>query len=445
MCVETGPMLQKRVPDCRFHLTSAQWAAESAAAFFRQEYGPGTAVVPGRSDMWQSWIQSLRRTARARNASEGTVCARQFRQCSYIRVVVAAAVVCQLWTVMCLNPVMAQDDTAPEPPAVSVDQVELRPVGLRRAKVLSGVIEDVIAESAVIRRTAGAPDVVPLRDVATLRFQKPVDYEAGLKLLQNYRWSEALPLITKALDEEQRPWVIREIRAARAEIFRAQRRYDDCIREVEQILDSDPDTRHLLLLPLVWDERLEESARYIGRAEDLQSDSECRRLVTATALLHESAHQQQAEAVLRDLKRNGRGSMGAIVELQLWRLSLLTTGAIRELAVEQWQVRLREFQRELRGPGEWICGRALMVLNDYDRALTALLWMPLVAPLDPASTAAAIQDAVVAAKQAGRPGEAAALALERELWLSRMGQASAAGDAAEERSGSAGEQRSAEK
>jgi tetratricopeptide (TPR) repeat protein len=340
---------------------------------------------------------------------------------------------------------MAQDDTAPEPPAVSVDQVELRPVGLRRAKVLSGVIEDVIAESVVIRRTAGAPDVVPLRDVATLRFQKPVDYEAGLKLLQNYRWSEALPLITKALDEEQRPWVIREIRAARAEIFRAQRRYDDCIREVEQILDSDPDTRHLLLLPLVWDERLEESARYIGRAEDLQSDSECRRLVTATALLHESAHQQQAEAVLRDLKRNGRGSMGAIVELQLWRLSLLTTGAIRELAVEQWQVRLREFQRELRGPGEWICGRALMVLNDYDRALTALLWMPLVAPLDPASTAAAIQDAVVAAKQAGRPGEAAALTLERELWLSRMGQASAVGDTAEERSGSAGEQRSAEK
>ena len=60
---------------------------------------------------------------------------------------------------MCLNPAMAQDDTAPEPPAVSVDQVELRPVGLRRAKVLSGVIEDVIAESVVIRRTAGAPDI----------------------------------------------------------------------------------------------------------------------------------------------------------------------------------------------------------------------------------------------------------------------------------------------
>ncbi len=365
--------------------------------------------------------------------------AKDVRDCSYIRVVVAAVIVSQVWTVICLNPVMAQEDTTPEPPAVSVDQVELRPVGLRRAKVLSGVIEDVVAESVLIRRTAGAPDVVPLRDVATLRFQKPVDYEAGLKHLQNFRWSEALPLITKALDEEQRPWVIREIRAARAEIFRAQRRYDECIREVEQILDSDPDTRHLLLLPLVWDERLGESARYIGRAEDLQSDSQCRRLVTATALLHESAHQQQAEAVLRGLKRNGRGSLGAIVELQLWRLSLLTPGGIRELAVEQWQVRLREFQRELRGPGEWICGRALMVLNDYDRALTALLWMPLVAPLDPASTAAAIQDAVMAAKQAGRPGEAVALSLERELWLSRMGQASAPGNAVEERSGSGGE------
>ena len=114
--------------------------------------------------------------------------AKDVRDCSYIRVVVAAVIVSQVWTIICLNPVMAQEDTTPEPPAVSVDQVELRPVGLRRAKVLSGVIEDVVAESVLIRRTAGAPDVVPLRDVATLRFQKPVDYEAGLKHLQNFRW-----------------------------------------------------------------------------------------------------------------------------------------------------------------------------------------------------------------------------------------------------------------
>lgn len=441
MCLATGPMWQKRVPDCCFPLTSAQWTAESAAAFIRQPHGPGTAMVPGLRNMWQSWIQSLRRSARICDASKDSVRPLRIWYCSRVRwMVVVAVTLCKLWMAGCLNPVMAQDDTAPEPPAVSVDQVELRPVGLRRAKVLSGVIEDVVAESVVIRRTAGAPDIVPLRDVATLRFQKPVDYEAGLKHLQNYRWSAALPLITKALDEEQRPWVIREIRAARAEIFRAQRRYNECIQEVEQILDSDPDTRHLLLLPLVWDERLEESVRYTGRADDLQADSECRRLVTATALLHESVHQQRAEEVLRGLKRNGRGSLGTIVELQLWRLSLLTKGGIRELAVEQWQVRLRELQRELRGPGEWICGRALMVLNDYDQALPALLWMPSVAPLDPASTAAALQDAVMAAKQAGRPGEATALSMERELWLSRMAQANAA-----DRTGSARNQQNAEK
>ena len=173
------------------------------------------------------------------------------------------------------------------------------------------------------------------------------------------------------------------------------------------------------MLPLVWDERSPEHQRFAGRVVDLASDSVARQLVAATSLLHLDSHQQQAEAVLRSLKRNGRGSMGAVVEMQLWRLQLLRPGELRILAVEQWQERLKEFRRELRAPGEFLVGRALTELHEYDRAIPAFLWMPLLAPLDPATTAAALGEAAEAAKHAGRNSEANRLQREQQDWLSR--------------------------
>lgn len=313
----------------------------------------------------------------------------------------------------------AQDEVVSALPVVTVDQLELKTRGLGRSKKLAGVIEDLAAEAVVFRRNSGTPEVIPLKDIAAIRFQKSAEYEAGLKQLEAFAWSDAVVPLTQALAAEQRPWVIREIRSAIAESDRALGRYEDGIRMVEEILESDPDSRHILMLPLVWDERIPEQQRYAGQVRDLASESEVRRLVAATSLLHRDL-QPQAEAVLRSLKRNSRGSMGAIVEMQLWRLQLLRPGELKRLAVEQWQSRLKEFRRELRAPGEFLVGRALAELHEYDRAIPAFLWMPSLAPLDPATTAAALGGAAEAAKHAGRNSEAEALQLEQREWVLRI-------------------------
>ena len=334
----------------------------------------------------------------------------------------SAVVVMALFVLMSgwmANPSAAQDEVVSALPVVTVDQLELKKKGLGRSKKLAGVIEDLAAESVVFRRNSGTPEVIPLKEIAAIRFQKSPEYESGLKHLEAFAWSEAVVQLTLALSTEQRPWVIREIRASIAESCRALGRYEEGIRMMEQILESDPDSRHILMLPLVWDERIPEHQRFAGRVVDLASDSVARQLVAATSLLHLDSHQQQAEAVLRSLKRNGRGSMGAVVEMQLWRLQLLRPGELRILAVEQWQERLKEFRRELRAPGEFLVGRALTELHEYDRAIPAFLWMPLLAPLDPATTAAALGEAAEAAKHAGRNSEANRLQREQQDWLSR--------------------------
>ena len=366
----------------------------------------GCRVVPGRVE------------ADSRARRKPFIHVRRFR--FFPATAVAVVSLCVLMTGWLENPTAAQDEVVSALPVATVDQLDLKKQGLGREKKLAGVIEDLVAESVVFRRNSGTPEVISLKDIAAIRFQKSPEYESGLKHLGAFAWSEALAPLTQALSMEQRPWVIREIRASIAEGYRALGRYEDGIRMVEQILESDPDSRHLLMLPLVWDERIPEKQRYAGRAVDLASKSVARQLVAAASLLHLDSHQQQSEAVLRSLKRNGRGSMGAVVEMQLWRLQLLRPGELRILAIEQWQGRLNEFRRELRAPGEFLAGRALTELHEYDRAIPSFLWMPLLAPMDPATTAAALGGAAQASKLAGRNSEASRLEREQQGWLSRV-------------------------
>lgn len=162
----------------------------------------------------------------------------------------------------------------------------------------------------------------------------------------------------------------------------------------------------MLMLPLVWDERLAAKERYAAAVSELQARSAVRRLSAASALLSDDQHGAAAEAALLDLRKNGRGGVVRIAELQLWRVKLGQREALRVSDVEQWQERLGEFSRSMRGPGEFLSGRAFRKLGDSDRAAASLLWMPFAAPLDPASCRAALTEAAEVLEESGRAEDA---------------------------------------
>ena len=298
--------------------------------------------------------------------------------------------------------------TADEPAAGTVfsgDEVELSAPDLGRPPVLTGVIEELAGES-VFLRSRGVLRAIPLRDVRQLRFSRPAGYDEGLRRVQVGEWRGAAEHLTAALAVESRPWVLREIRAELASCHRSLRAWEACIREVTEILDTDPDSRHVLMLPLVWDERLDVAERYVAAMEELQAKSPARRLAAASALLSDQKHGSAAEAVLLDLRRHGRGGVVRIAELQLWRVKLGQRESLRITDVDQWQERLGEFSRAMRGPGEFLSGRAFRQLGDLDRAAASLLWMPLAAPLDPGSCRAALTEAAAVLEESGRTDDA---------------------------------------
>jgi hypothetical protein len=298
--------------------------------------------------------------------------------------------------------------TTDEPAAgliLSGDEVELSASDLGRPPVLSGVIEELAGDS-VFLRLRGVLRAIPLKDVRQLRFSRPAGYDEGLRLVQKGEWRVATEHLTAALAVESRPWVLREIRAELAGCHRSLRAWEACIEEVEEIMDTDPDSRHVLMLPLIWDERLAVTERYVAAVAELQAKSAVRRLSAASALLSDPQHGAAAEAVLFDLRKNGRGGVVRIAELQLWRVKLGQRESLRMSDVEQWQERLGEFSRSMRGPGEFLCGRAFRQLGDLDRSAASLLWMPFAAPLDPASCRAALTEAAEVLEESGRTEDA---------------------------------------
>ena len=342
-------------------------------------------------------------------------------QCAELRAHGCWRCVPMLLVVLCVKAVWLVSVVGDEPeaglqlPASSHDILELRTAEGLRPRVLTGLIEDLSANSVVFRLTSGQTQVLQLRQLRAIRFVRSEVWEEGLSLMQQRRYRAALPKLEQGLSREARPWALREIRGDLAVCQRAAGESQQCLATVEQILESDPETRHILALPLLWDERLVADAGLRVVPADLSAKSLARQLTAASVLLGDETAGVQSESTLRSLRRSGRSNFGLLAELQLWRLRLLRGGP-ELLEAESWQQRSVELDRWTRGPAELLIGRALFRLNEDDRAAVSLLWMPLIAPLDPQHCRRALQDAVEVLQRSGRPVEAAGLQEEIAEW-----------------------------
>lgn len=314
--------------------------------------------------------------------------------------------------------ILTSDIFAQEPPSAlpltTTDRIVIRDGASQRTRAIPGVIEDLAGQSVVLRRGGSTVEVFKLPDIESIQFVKSAAYDDGLRQLQQQEWLPAIAALKIAESAEPRAWVVREIQASLAEALRAAGQFEGCIEIVEKIYESDPNTRHLNTLPLVWDERLPPKHRFVGKPDDLRSPSLLRQLVTASALLQDAAHEDAAGGVLQTLKAGPRAAMQQLAEAQLWRLRILHPESIRGSETTLWMQRVRDFDKRQRSGPEFIIGRVLLAAHDYDNASTSLLWMPLVAPLDPPTTAACTKEAIIALRQSGRIEEAAQMQLLTE-------------------------------
>jgi hypothetical protein len=331
-------------------------------------------------------------------------------------VTILLQLVAACWILLSSASISAAAQIPDEPsvlPFTTTDRVVVLKTGTFRERTLSGVIENLSGQNIVLRRNGNTVDILKLREVTSIDFHKSPEFSDGLRKLEQRQWQTALKALQDAATTEPRDWAVREILAGQAVAFRALGRFEECLKTVEQIYKDDPNTRHLVELPLVWDERLPAADRFQATPDDLQSESVLRKLTAASALLQDPEHETAALAAFSSVRRTPHIPVQELAELQLWRRSLIHPDQVPTTYVEQWAERARNLDRRMRSGPEFLIGRALAKDHDYDKACASLLWMPLLEPLDPPTTAASFRDAIEVLKRAGRIEEAAQF--QREL------------------------------
>jgi tetratricopeptide (TPR) repeat protein len=274
-------------------------------------------------------------------------------------------------------------------------------------KALTGVIQDLIGGRVILRRGgAGRIDTIRLRNVHELRFGKSNLFDDGLRLAKVGQWAAAVDSFDRAVIAEPRRWAQREIDAASARALLALRRYDAVIERIEQISASDPATRHVHLLPLVWDERISETERFQADVSQLASTSAIRRLSAASALLHDLDSRAPAKDVLVELRTSGIPGIQELATAQLWRIPVLENTTLRPAERALWKNRASSFAFWLRGGPLALLGRMELAAHDYDAAAASFLWLPTMQADDRPLAAACMIHGAKAVRMSGRPGEA---------------------------------------
>jgi tetratricopeptide (TPR) repeat protein len=291
-------------------------------------------------------------------------------------------------------------------PFSTTDQLVVFSRDTNQTRKISGVIEDISGHAIVIRRDATEVEVFTLRDVIRMDFRKSVEFDDGLRSLHGGDYRKAIDSLKAAVAAEPRPWAVREAKAILARALISHRQFHDALSTIESILESDPNTRHVVELPLVWDERLPIESRIDLAADDLRSDSASRKLTAASLHLQNETTRSESAAALRELAKSSNPQIQKLAETQLWRMKLFSPASLKDSEVDLWHRQIGRLDRRMRSGPEFLCGRAHLLLNDYDRAVTSLLWMPVLEPLDPETTKASLTDAITALELSGRKQEA---------------------------------------
>lgn len=278
---------------------------------------------------------------------------------------------------------------------------------------LGGRIEDIQGEILTLRRSGNAGiELYRMDTVTSLVFSKPVDWDTGLAQLESKQYRRALEYFDKALRTESRPWAWNELQASAARLCLQIGQREEAVIRIERIFAKDKRTRHVCLLPLVWDSQLPDDERIHAPEDGLNDESIIRQLIACSALLHQPETQAQVEATLNRIRRTSSLSrINELAEAQLWRLCLHGDGTRLPL-LQHWRDVVQQMPADSRGGPAYVLGQLQAKAHQYDDAALSLLWMPLMQPTDPALAAASLAKAIDNLIKAGRSQEAETMQLD---------------------------------
>ena len=315
-------------------------------------------------------------------------------------------------------PVVAQD---PSP-----DQVTLQLPGRSSRVTIRCEVLDYTGEKIVVATQAGVPrKSYPADQVVEVRTPQTPEHVRGLALFAAGQIEQAQRALNQALLDETRAWVRRDILAVLCRCALWEGRYTDAATRFILLTQSDPQTHHFGLIPLIWTPA-SLSRELEGQAKIwLTHSSAVARLIACSVLLEDPDLGPSARAGLGRLSVAPHPHVPYLARAQIWRTRLRGGGPGPE-ELEGWQSAIEAMPESVRGGPWYVLGQARLARNESERAAAALLWLPLIYPHDRQLAARA---AIQAADSLAAAGEAAgARTVYREV-VARFGSTTFAQDA----------------
>jgi signal peptidase II len=277
-----------------------------------------------------------------------------------------------------------------------------------RASV-SGNIIDYTGEMITIRTKADGPvRVYPAAQVVEVRTAQMEAHRIGLREFAQNRILEAKNAFERALQDESRTWVRRDILAMLVRCALRQGDYHTAAARFLVLVKSDPATLHFKLIPLVWAPLEVPADLKVEARAWLSQSNEVARLIGASVLFGVAEERGPAHTALNKLVTSADSRVRSLAAAQLWRLRL-GAGELPRFEIDRFQARIEEMPQELRGGPSYLLGRTYSQQGDRERAVWAWLWVPLVYDHDHHLAARSSLEAADALSTMNRVPEATAL------------------------------------
>ncbi len=302
------------------------------------------------------------------------------------------------------------------------------PVGAVDPVIMVGTVEDLTGEVLILTRMGQTvADRFPASSVRAVQTWRSATHEQALKEIETGLNAEAELSLQKALREETRDWMQREILAqlVRCGIRRGDWGFSGAT--FLKITPEDPTTQFWNIAPIQWaPQSMGDGQKTLARSWLKETDAPSR-MLAASWLLLDPVYGELAQKQMDDLARDPNRIIASLARAQQWRLRL--GQEISELEIEKWQREVRRLPRPLRSGPQYLVGRGLLQRNETRLAAAELLWLSTVYTDHEDLSARAIVEAASVLEKSGQTNDAITLytsVIEKYAWSSWSNEAHAA-------------------
>lgn len=225
-------------------------------------------------------------------------------------------------------------------------------------------------------------------------------------LFAKREFDSAETVYRQARDEEQRPWVRRQITAQIVWCLQALGRTEAAAEQFLLLILDDPESPYFACIPLAWYASappgpLERAAGGWLRRDDLPAAQ----LMGASYLLS-SAARPLAVARLQELAVADHSAVALLARAQIWRTEAVTA---EMETVRLWQSTIELMPEPLRAGPYYVLGRGWAHRQAWEEAALAWMRLPILYPQHRFLAARSLVDAGRSLEKLGRPAEATRL------------------------------------